>query len=72
MPIQINLDLGTSEQAEQVADTIREYANLSNMSLKRLFMLGVADYIATRGDNPELVLSIIDYLQVDKRRRGQR
>jgi hypothetical protein len=72
MPIQINIDLGSSPESEQVADNIREYANLSNMSLKRLFMLGVADYIASRGDNPELVLSIIDYLQIDKRKRGQR
>lgn len=70
MAQQILIDFGTSNDAEIVVDGLRDYASLLGISQKRLFLLGVADYIAKQGDNPELVLKIVEYLQIDRRKKA--
>lgn len=56
-----NLNLPFMDDPE-LYDMINKYRINMGWTWKRLFLIGVAESITKQGDNPDLVLRIVDYL----------
>jgi len=62
------VDFGADEQAWDVYTQVDRYVRLMGWSRKYVYLMGLAMIIEKNGDNPQLILSILDYLG----RPGQR
>ena len=50
------------EDSEALYEALNLYRKRLGWTWKRLILVGVAETIAKQGDNPDLVLAIVDYL----------
>jgi hypothetical protein len=57
------LDLGGDDKDFELLAQLDKYRKLLGWSRKYFFLVGVAEFIAKKGDNPDLVIAIADYLE---------
>jgi len=60
-------DFGETEQAHELIDNLKYYSQLEGITQKRMVLLGIASYIEQRGNNPELIKQIAEYLATPRK-----
>jgi len=57
------IDLGQGDQAFELYNQIEKYRKLSGWTRKYVHLMGMAEIISKQGDNSDLVLNILNYLE---------
>ena len=62
------IDFGDSDEAKVLLDNLKHIAKVQGITQKRLFLIGVASYLETRGDNALTIQQIADYLSMPRKK----
>lgn len=60
---QLSVNFGADEESKLLYENLQKYRKSIGWSWKRVLLVGFAEIIANNKDNPDLIISIVDYLE---------
>lgn len=60
---QVSVEFGRDDESFLLFENLNKYRKSIGLSWKRILLTGFADIIARNGDNPDLVIQIVNHLE---------